>query len=175
MKREKITSKLIINHKSFVDYLSTLTEEEFEFSHDQKWTAGQQLEHIVLCMRQILQAYSMDKKVLEQTFGRTERQGLSYETLLNIYLEKFASGGKSPERFHPKNVVTKERDMLSVSLMKIVSELCIKIEDLSDQDLNSLQIPHPLLGNLTLQEMLYNAIYHVEHHQKSTVRNLMNK
>ncbi len=117
-------------------------------------------------MKPILQVFSMDKKVIEQTFGRTDRQSLSYEDLLNKYKAKFAAGGKAPDRFIPPvTTPSAQREILCETLLKIVGDLNLKIKTFSDQELDSLQIPHPLLGNLTLREMLYNTIYHVKHHQ----------
>jgi hypothetical protein len=38
--------------------------------------------------------------------------------------------------------------------------------------LDLLILPHPLLGKLTLREMLYFTLYHVEHHEKQVLENL---
>jgi hypothetical protein len=39
MEREKIKEKIKENHKSFIDYLVTLSDEEFEFSYKQHFQA----------------------------------------------------------------------------------------------------------------------------------------
>jgi len=45
----------------------------------------------------------------------------------------------------------------------------------SEEDLDKLILPHPLLGKLTLREMMYFTIYHVQHHQRIVERNLAAK
>jgi len=40
MTREKIITKINDNHKSFIDFMSILPKDEFEFSKDNKWSAG---------------------------------------------------------------------------------------------------------------------------------------
>jgi len=35
---------------------------------------------------------------------------------------------------------------------------------MDEDDLDRVMLPHPLLGKLTLREMLFFTIYHVEHH-----------
>lgn len=50
-----------------------------------------------------------------------------------------------------------------------------KVDIFEEEDLETLLIPHPMLGKITLKEMLYNAAYHVQHHQNQTIKNLTNK
>ena len=40
------------------------------------------------------------------------------------------------------------------------------LEKYSESDLDLIILPHPLLGKITLREMMYFTIYHVQHHQK---------
>jgi hypothetical protein len=175
MKKEILLSRITENHRSFIDYLSNLSKEDYEFSNDQKWTAGQQLEHIVLCVKPLVQFFSLDKTVIERYHGTTCRQNRTYEALLGNYVEKLTAGGKAPDKYVPETNSINERENLIEILEALIKELNLKIETFSDQELDSLQIPHPLLGNLTLREMLYNAVYHVEHHLVTVKSNLKNK
>jgi hypothetical protein len=36
-------------------------------------------------------------------------------------------------------------------------------------------LPHPLLGKITIREMLYFTAYHVQHHENIIKRDLKNK
>ncbi len=38
-----------------------------------------------------------------------------------------------------------------------------------DSDLDRLRLPHPLLGKLTVREMLYFTLYHNAHHARRIV------
>lgn len=174
MKHEIIT-RINENHKSFIDYLSNLSKEEFEFSIGEKWTAGQQLEHIILSLKAILGVFSMDKLIIEQNFGKTDRQNRTYEVLQNDSEKKLTEGGKAPSRFIPETITINQREPLIEKLTLLIKELALQIETFSDPELDSLLIPHPLLGDLTLREMLYNTAYHVEHHQLKTKTNLKQK
>ena len=175
MNKQMIIDLLTKNYTSFVDHINGLTNEEFLFRYEEKWTAGQQLEHMVLCTKPILYVYSMDKATIEQNFGKTDRPGNTYEFLFNDYKEKIKAGGKAPDRFVPPAVLTEQKEILGETLKKLIQELCLKIETFTDPELDTLLIPHPLLGNLTLREMMYNAIQHVEHHHGSVKQNLTHK
>ena len=43
----------------------------------------------------------------------------------------------------------------------------------SEDEIDTYILPHPLLGKLTIREMIYFTIYHVEHHQNNTKQNLV--
>ena len=107
-----------------------------------------------------------------QHFGTSEKPNKSYDTLLSEYLDKLNHGGKAPNQYLPKSISEKEKSKLLKTLLILIETLCSKIKNFSDKELKTLCIPHPLLGNIILLEMLYNAIYHVEHHQKQTKINL---
>ncbi len=174
MNKQEIIGKLNENYNSFIEFVNSLSEDEFVLNQNEKWTAGQQLGHIVLSVKAILQVFSMDQSMIDQNFGSTDRLSLTYEVLLHNYLEKLEAGGKAPERYLPQPVLQEQKQSLVENLEKMILSLASKIENFTEQDLDRLQIPHPLLGNLTMREMLYNVIYHVEHHHQATKQNLTN-
>jgi hypothetical protein len=69
----------------------------------------------------------------------------------------------------PETVSPEQRAALCITLAALVQELCLRLGNFTEEDLDSYCLPHPLLGNLTMREMLYNAIYHVQHHQEQAV------
>ncbi len=158
----------------FIHYINSLPTDNYNYSYNQKWTAGQQLQHIVLCVKPLVQVYGMEKNVIEKTFCITTRQGRAYEELKAEYLLKLGSGGLAPEKYVPKDDIAPAREVLVETLQNMVQTLCAEIETFTEQELDTLCIPHPLFGLLTLREMLYNAGYHVEHHQEITIRYLKN-
>lgn len=172
MELEKIILKINESHKSFIDYVSNLSESEFEFSKDDKWSAGQQLAHIVLCIKATLYVFSWDKLIIEQNFGKTDRQNRTYEELKSDYQLKAIEGVKAPERFIPDTITIDQSQILIEKLNLLVKVLGQQIETFSEQELNTLLIPHPSLGSVTLREMLYNVAYHVEHHHLKVIENL---
>jgi len=173
MDRQKIIKLLKENHSSFVDYISDLTNEEFLFTYQHKWTAGQQLDHIYLAVRPVVLALSLPKLFIRFIFGKTNRSSRTYEDLVKKYLNKLQNGGQATARFIPKPISLIQKETISKALNKNTNVLCSKIEKFTEQDLDTLILPHPLLGKLTIREMLYFTIYHVGHHHEITKRNLI--
>lgn len=172
MDRQEITSLLLANYSSFINYINTLTEDEFLYRHQGKWSAGQQLSHIVLCIKPIVMVFSMDNAEIEQRFGKRGKIDMGYEPLVEITLQKLKEGGKAPERFLPETVSLDQKAVLTATLLEMIHELNTKINTFSDDTLDTLLIPHPLLGNVTLREMLYNVIHHVKHHHNQAILHL---
>ncbi len=116
----------------------------------------------------------MDRLMIEKKFGRLEREKHTYEELRSEYRKITNEGVKAPERFIPGTITIDQRELLIEKLNSLIIEFGQKIEIFSEQELNSLLIPHPSLGSLTLREMLYNLAYHFEHHRLAIVTNLKN-
>ncbi|MFM7358226.1 MAG: hypothetical protein ACKO1T_06565, partial [Sediminibacterium sp.] len=70
MNKEAIKKELIEKHKSFTDYISSLSEDKFvEKKNIGKWSAGQQLQHIFLSVRPVNLAL-FHPKFLLRFFGK---------------------------------------------------------------------------------------------------------
>jgi hypothetical protein len=58
----------------------------------------------------------------------------------------------------------KRKDELIKKYAEQKQKLILKIEKQNEKDLDVYILPHPLLGKVTLREMLYFTIHHNEHH-----------
>lgn len=174
MNKAEIQQRLRESHEQFATLLLQLTEPDFLFSRG-KWTAGQQLEHIIKSVSPVNLALFLPLFILKFSFGKANRASRTYEALVERYQLKLAQGGKSTAQFLPKTVLFTDRSKLTDKLNNLVASLIHKVESLSEEQLDYYILPHPLLGKLTLREMLYFTIYHVGHHQKQVEENLTQK
>jgi hypothetical protein len=72
----------------------------------------------------------------------------------------------------PPPVAYADRERLRTETLATVQKVCKALERFTEDDLERYILPHPLLGKITLREMMYFTAYHVEHHQALTDRNL---
>ena len=165
MDKQTLINKLTENHQEFIACVNQLSPEEFTASKNDKWTAGQQLEHIYLSVKPVGLAFRLPLFLLKLIWGKSNREGRSYDELIARYHAKLASGSKATGPFVPKKVDLHQGPKLKASLNKEVAKLCASIEKHSEEALDQYILPHPLLGKLTLREMLYFTIYHVKHHE----------
>ena len=172
MNKQEIINKLQANHQNFVGFITNLSDADFTFSNNSKWTAGQQLDHICRGVKPLMQGFMLPKFVFGLLFGTAEKASLAYDDLVKKYQTILADGGKASGRFIPKTIEISEKEKLKNNLLKSVESLTKNLEKFSENDLDKYRLPHPLLGKLTVREMLYFTIYHVEHHHKAALKNL---
>ena len=175
MTRADIIKKIKDNHAQFITDLSGMDETDFVYAQPEKWSAGQQLEHIVKAIAPINMAFSLPRFMLRLMFGKPNRKGRTYDELVQKYQAKLAAGGKSTKPFIPKLVVFTQKTIFINHLQKSIDKLEKQLAHYDENQLDSYLLPHPLLGKLTLREMLYFSTYHVEHHRLSIKKQLFER
>lgn len=172
MNLSELKSNLLESHRSFISTINGLSDEEFIFSANGKWTAGQQAEHLLLSVKPLNKILAMPKLTVKVMFGTANRPSKTYEALVQKYETKLAEGGKATVQFVPPVVELKQKEILLSELLSRAEKLCRQLDDFTEEQMDEYILPHPLLGKLTLREMMHFTIHHVGHHQKITLRNL---
>ncbi len=167
MKKQEIQNKLTESHASFITYLTSLTEEQYKFSNNQKWSAAEQLDHIYRSVKLLPLSLSFPKVILKVMFGKTKGVSLTYNELIKKYSNSLDNGAKASGLFIPKKPDASQIAKLAQSLSNSINKLNQKISDFSEEELDTVRLPHPILGKITVREMMYFSIYHVEHHLES--------
>ncbi|MFI5149299.1 MAG: DinB family protein [Bacteroidia bacterium] len=171
MNRPELISIYVANHKAFHDYILSLNDAEFLTSRNDKWTPAQQLDHIVLCTKPLVQILGA-KDVILSKFGKATRPCMTYAEVITLYTEALAKGGKAPDRFVPPQITLAQRSALSGELQQQLLTIAQQLGTYSEEDLDTLILPHPLLGMLTVREMMYLMAHHATHHLEQTKANL---
>ena len=164
MNKEQIAELLRNNHARFIRQIQELSDEDLLFTPEGKWTAAQQLDHIVKSASPVNMAMGLPKFILKWKFGLTNRPSKTYEELVEKYNRKLQEGGRASGRFVPAAVGADAKASLIATLNKQVNQLARRTENHTEEALDKYILPHPLLGKLTLREMLYFTAYHVQHH-----------
>jgi len=150
--------------ESVCDYVRRLNRDEFNFAPAEKWNAGQQLDHLIRSIKPLNLAYGLPVVILKWRFGVSNRPSKTYQGLVEKYESKLALGGKASGRFIPTPVSYELKDQLCNNYHHEKEKLNKKIKRMEEDVLDKYILPHPLLGKLTLREMLFFTIYHNHHH-----------
>ena len=162
--KPQIISALNEKVDAFNNYILLLNQEQFELSPSGKWSAGQNLDHLIRAIKPLQLAYGLPKFALVILFGKTNRPSRTYDELIMKYKTKLAAGGKASGPFIPPIISFEKKDALIKKYAEQKQKLIAKIEKQSEKELDVYILPHPLLGKVTLREMLYFTIHHNEHH-----------
>jgi len=171
MNKKSIINNLIQRHQEFGQYVDALSKEEFEICEKEKWNAGQELDHIVKSIKPLSEILP-NKEFIATKFGKGNRVSSDYETLVSRYKTKLAKGGTAFGKFMPEKINWDKKGNLIRQLNELTEKIIESIEQYTEGELDELLLLHPLLGTLTVREMLYFTNYHVVHHRNNISRNL---
>ncbi len=175
MNTKLIIKELVENHLNFSNYIVSLSLGTYEFSYQEKWNAGQHLDHIIKSVAVLTKAFAVPKFILKSKFGVANRASRTPDALIERYLEKLKTAAPTPSRFQPDNINFTKKEKAIKKLQKQVDKLCKRAMKFSEEDLDVYILPHPLLGKLTLRELLHFTSYHVKHHHELIEKSLKNK
>lgn len=145
-----------------------MQEEIFFTRINDKWSPAEQLQHLILSVRPLQMAYGLPGIILQIAFGKSNRIAYTYEQLKERYDTKIKAGAKASNAYIPKIIKTKKSQPILIDeFIETHRLLTEKINYWNEAKLDKYVLPHPLLGKITLREMIYFTIFHIEHHHIS--------
>jgi hypothetical protein len=165
--RKEIVREMERLHSESTAYWNSFSIEEFFRPFGQAWSPADNVRHLNKSNRAVAQALRLPGLMLGLAFGRAPHPSRNYDELKQTYLAILASGGQAG-RFAPtsrlENDLKAWREKIMAEREKITHELVSLINRWSETALERYRLPHPLLGKLTLREMLFFTLYHNLHH-----------
>jgi hypothetical protein len=120
-------------------------------------------------------ALSLPDWFLKMYVGKANRPSKTYEELVEKYKFRLGQGGTASSSYIPKEVPVKSQRIIANQINTNIEKLCRKLDKYSEEKLDRLILPHPLLGKVTIREMMYFTIHHARHHHNSIEQNLHSK
>jgi len=167
MDKSTIQTHIREHHEAFIQTLEQLSDEAFLFVKDGKWSAGQQLDHIIKSISPVIMVFGLPKFIPRLLYGHPNRASRSYEQVVVDYQLLLDNGAKATGKYVPREVPLAFRQRRIEKLIKATELLAKNMNAYSEEQLDQYQVPHPLLGKMTIRELLYFTIYHVQVHNKS--------
>ncbi len=177
-KQELITTKLkkMMNNKAIIikaltdgvdqfnELINNLNEENFEANYNNKWSAGQDLVHLIKVLKIVNIGFTLPKFLLRLLYGANKKEARSYIELETMYKNALKGGAKSPTIYIPKPVLFKDKESLVSKHTSLNQAFIKKIEAHSDFELDIYRLPHPILGKVSLRELTLFTALHTMHH-----------
>ena len=167
MTTQEITQLLKENEGALFSHFNKKGVAYWELKPEGKWTAGQHVIHLVQSTRPLLKALKLPNFLLKWKFGTSNRPSRTYDEVIKRYNEKLelvVPGILSPfSRSMPDSPRSEAQKW-----MNELSDLNTRINNItlkcSDDTLDKVILPHPLMGKMTLREILMWNAYHTSHH-----------
>ena len=116
----------------------------------------------MLCIRPFDMVFAMPKFAIKAVYSRDKNISFSYEQIVQQYEEKLKAGAVASTAYVPS--VKYSKDALIKRCKEAHDKYIAGMLKYSEEDLDSLVVPHPLIGKLSMREMLYFSLYHIAFH-----------
>jgi hypothetical protein len=174
MEREAIAKLLQQNYLQVISQIQQLNDQQLLHAPPEKWNAIQQLDHLIKSIAPVKMAFGIPRFILSWRFGVANRPSRTYDALVDRYHIKLQAGGRASGNFVPPAAIDpSQKEVLLGKLEKLSTQLASKTIRYNESALDKYILPHPLLGKITLREMLYFTAYHASHHGKSIQHGLV--
>jgi len=156
-------------HAESERYLAAIPAAEFAAPQGEKWSPADHVRHLAKSTYPLVQALGLPKLLLGLRFGRSAGESRRFPVLRDDYRRLLRQTGATAGRFAPSprplpdDLEAWQREGLG-SWRRAVSTLAEKVPGWREAALDRYRLPHPLLGKLTVREMLFFAVYHNAHH-----------
>jgi hypothetical protein len=167
MEDKKFIDHLLHTHADeFIGWMEHQTVDQFEETPNRKWSAGQNLDHLNRSLTPVNLALRLPRFVLRLLFGKPNRKPRTYDELVSRYHQKLAAGGKASGRFIPPGINADQKVKLLLKFRQETTAMSRLMSRWKEDQLDHYLLPHPLLGKLTIREMLFFSVYHIRHHHQ---------
>ena len=172
MNKASIADILEAKHQELFNWIENQPEEKWLEGSDGKWTVGQHTLHLVKSIRLLNNALSLPSFFIKYKYGTINRELRDYDTVAKRYNEKLIANLERAKEFNRnlKIPTLVQRDNILTTLKIQNKKLQYKTRKLKDKNLDTLLLPHPLMGKMAIREIIMWTAYHTEHHT-STLKN----
>jgi hypothetical protein len=142
------------------------------------WTAAEQLAHLNTVVSAVAKGFAAPRLLLRLRYGRSRSPQRTHTALRDHYRSLLAAGGRATGPFVPARhdlapaQIEAHRGSLLARWGRVNGRLQKALEPWGEKQLDTIRLPHPLLGKITAREMIYFTVYHSEHHIAATRKRL---
>lgn len=159
-----IISALKDSEQRALNWFADIPDHGFFTRQGEVWSASDNVDHMIRAIKPLIKALKLPKVALQTMFGRPGNLSRTYDEICTIYRGEIANGAQASGTFLPKQNTPQfpeqEKAELLDQLSSIIDKLISVLEGWNENDLDEVQLPHPIIGKLTVREMLFFTIHH---------------
>jgi DinB superfamily len=154
--------------QDIISLCTKMTEQEFFYKSEQ-WSIAENLEHLSLTLHKSWLGVMMPKIFLKLKFGKPVRESFMFEDFNQLYHQKLDEGYELDKKYEPlvkpgKGVKEKLIARFETMSTRYMDQLKYYWEE---ENIDLYQVPHPLLGMISIRELVYFNIIHNTLHYKT--------
>ena len=165
--KQQITATLERVESENVAYWNGFSTSDFFAKINGHWSPAETVRHLNKSIRPVAKALALPRIVLRFMFGMSRRESGRWseiQTRYNGLLEAGAKAGRFSPSEQQESDLEAGRARIMAHYVQNNRALRAAVAKWPDGSLDRYQLPHPLLGKLTMREMLIFTAYHQMHH-----------
>lgn len=168
MTKPEVIEILKQKHQTLYEWFKNHPDQNWVKGPQDKWNTGEHIAHLIQSENALNKALSLPKFYLKYKFGLNNRDNRTYDQIVKKYQDKLADNPGAVaniSRNMPISTLNNKYSYLS-KLKKEEMKLIKKFQKWTEHDLDTYLLPHPLMGRMTIREIVIWTAYHTEHHYK---------
>jgi hypothetical protein len=159
-----------------LNFWRDFTAEQFAAPIGEAWSPADNVRHLIKSTRPVTKGLGLPRLALRVMFGGKDGTSRTSDELYTAYKGLLAQGGNAgkfapaPAEL-PPDLAAWQAELVN-DLANAISDLARAVGKWDDSELDRYGMPHPLLGDLTVREMLFFTLLHYRHHQQNVVKRL---
>ena len=175
MNKQEIIDEIQKISNEVLTYVEKLSDDKASKLQNNKWSINGNLEHLISSIKPLTKAHKVPKFLLGYKFGKMNRKGRSYEEITAKYQTAMDNNkAPNPNPFGPKASNNIEKKVLTTQYRKETNRLIKSLAKWNENQMDTFILPHPVLGKLSIREMLYFTHYHTKSHL-ATIKKIINE
>jgi DinB superfamily len=165
--RRAIIEALELAHEAGTEYWSGYSTPEFFAPMAAHWSPADHVRHLTRSMTPLLPVLRVPMVALRLAFGAATAPSRSYEDIERMYAAALAAGGTAGRFTPPPDSSARDtarRDAIMDAHSETLRGLTHSLNRWTETQLDAHRLPHPLLGKLTVREMMLFTLLHNQHH-----------
>jgi DinB family protein len=172
--KPEILVELRVLHERSTAYWSAFPTADFLAPLGEAWSPADNVRHLNKSIRAVTRGLRTPKPLIFLAVGPALRQSRNFAEIREIY-HRVLAGGADAGRFAPSlQEPPADPEAWRAELMRRWEATAHRLEGSlarwSERALDRYRMPHPLLGKLTVREMLLFTLYHNLHHVQNVAR-----
>jgi hypothetical protein len=156
----EISAALAETREEVGAFFAALAPAQFTHGNAETWSPAHHLHHLIVSNAPVGMALGLPRDRLPARLATQPSR--SYSEMQALYREALATGVKASGRFLPDPQGT-QADLVA-EYGQTLDTLQAQVQGWSDADLEAFTLAHPVLGPLSVREMLLFTLYHNAHH-----------
>ncbi len=164
MKKQIATNRVQNEVNALLASVENMSEAHFfQQPNPEKWSVAQNIQHLFQSSKPLVGLFGKPEMMAQ--FGRSSRDSRDYEEVVTLYQTALQSPPPFLTVYRHLDTEGSKEEILA-NYKSLTAKLLERIAQMSETDLDSCQIPHPLplVGLLTAREFVLFTAYHTGHH-----------